>query len=190
MTLHVQFTTLFMMFCGGLALGAIYDLFRVLHRELRLPRWSLMVIDTVYWIVATILIFRLLYQSNHGQIRLFVFIGLVIGVILYYFILSRLVVWTIELFIRAVKWLYKLCVRIVEIFIIAPLVGLYRVSVVIWGILCAIAIFLGKIVLQLLYPFWRLFVWMTRPIVRYIKTPVFVKRTVGWVRNRFRRKDT
>lgn len=182
--------TLFMMFCGGMALGSIYDIFRVLYQELRLPRWSLMVIDTVYWIVATILIFRLLYQSNHGQIRLFVFIGLVAGVIVYYFIFSRLVVRTIELLIQAVKWLYKLCVRVVEIFIIAPVVGLYRASVVIWGILCAIAIFLGKTVLQLLYPFWRFFMWITRPMIRFIKMPVFVKRVVGWVRSRFRRKDT
>lgn len=162
MTLEVQFWTLMMMVVGGNALGAIYDLFHVLHKRLRMPRLAYIPIDILYWILATILIFSLLYTSNQGQLRLFVFIGLVSGVLMYYFWLSRPTSRLFNGMISMIASLYKFAVKMVRLLIVKPFIGLYRALVVFIGFLGAIAIFLYKIMIQLLYPFWALILWVKR----------------------------
>ncbi len=176
MTLHVQFFTLFMMFCSGLVLGTIFDVSRVLGGKLRLPRWTQPLVDIIYWIVATILVFRLLVFSNEGQVRIFVFLGILIGICFYFAFLSRWVVRTVLLLIRLAIALYRLAKRTVEIFIIAPVIGLYRLLLFIFGFLAALAIFLYKIVIQLLYPMWRLLLLIFKPLRKYTVAPSWLSK--------------
>lgn len=176
MTLNVQFYTIFMMFCSGIALGTLFDMLRVLSGKLRLPRWTIPLVDVLFWIVATILVFRALVHSNDGQLRVFVFLGIGIGICFYFALLS---VWVIRLtlvLVRVVVALYRFLRRTVELLIVKPLIGLYKLCVLILGFLAAVAIFLYKIVIQLLYPVWRLLLWMIRPLRRWFALPVWLTR--------------
>ncbi|MBD0384557.1 spore cortex biosynthesis protein YabQ [Paenibacillus sedimenti] len=187
MTLNVQFYTIFMMILSGIALGAIFDVFRVLSGKLRLPRWTIPLIDIMFWIVATILVFRLLVYSNEGQLRVFVFLGIGIGICFYFALLSLWVIRLTLLVIRIVIAIYRFFRRVVELFIIKPIIGLYRLTVIILGFLVAVAIFLYKIVLQLLYPVWRLLLWMTRPLHKYFVIPAWLKKLSGKIVAIYRR---
>lgn len=155
-----------MMFVSGLGLGVLFDGIRVLGGQLRVPRWTQPVTDLLYWILATVLIFRILYWSNQGQVRIFVFIGLLIGVVLYFTALSKPVIRFILFFIKLVKALFRFFVKTVETVVIKPIIALYRFFILFLGFLAAAAIFLYKFVLQCLYPFWKLLVWLTRPLWR------------------------
>jgi spore cortex biosynthesis protein YabQ len=192
-TLHVQFLTLWMMFCSGLVLGAMFDIFRVLSGKLRLPRWTQPLVDIIYWIVATILVFKLLYFSNEGQVRVFVFLGILIGICFYFAFLSMWVIRAVLLLIRFILALYRLVKRIVEIFVITPVVGLYRLLLLFLGILAAVAIFLYKIMLQLLYPIGRLLLRLGKSFWKYLRVPSWwsrlyqmprklIKKIVRWFR--------
>ncbi|TXK78247.1 spore cortex biosynthesis protein YabQ [Paenibacillus sp. N3.4] len=187
MTLNVQFQTIFMMFVSGIALGVLFDVFRVLSGKLRLPRWSIPLVDVIYWIVATILVFQLLIYSNEGQVRIFVFLGLGIGICFYFAFLSLWVIRLTLLLIRLIVAIYRFFAKTVEIVLIKPIIGLYRLTVIILGILLAVAIFLYKIVLQLIYPVWRLILWMTRPAHKYFVSPVWLKKLAGKMISVYRR---
>lgn len=176
-----------MMFLSGVAICAIFDVFRVLSGKLKLPRWTIPLVDIVYWIVATILVFRLLLYSNEGQVRVFIFLGLGIGVCFYFALLSNLVIHLTLLIIRIIIALYRFLAKTVEIVLIKPIIGLYRLTVIILGFLLAVAIFLYRIVLQLLYPFWRLLLWMTRPAHKYFVVPVWLKKLMGNIITIYRR---
>jgi spore cortex biosynthesis protein YabQ len=160
-TLHAQFVTLFMMFSSGLALGVLFDMFRVLFGKFK---FLVPLLDILYWIVATILVFWLLLYSNEGQLRVFIFLGIGIGICFYFALLSRATIWLIKLFIRIVLVMFQFLRNVVEIIIIKPLVGIYRLVLLILGFLLALAVFLYKLVLQLFYPMWRLFHWAIRPL--------------------------
>ncbi|MBP1996165.1 spore cortex biosynthesis protein YabQ [Paenibacillus eucommiae] len=188
MTLHVQFFTIFMMFCSGLALGTLFDVFRVLFGKLRLPRFILPFADIVFWVVATGLVFWLLLYSNEGQVRVFVFLGIGIGICCYFALLSHWIIWLILLFIRIAVSLYRFAKKMVELFLIKPIVGIYRLTLVIFGFLFAVAVFLYKIVLQLLYPLWRLLLWIIQPLLKlhfwHIPTQ-WIKNIAGFFRRFF-----
>lgn len=177
-------------------MGAIFDTYRVLSGQLRVPRWLIPLLDIVYWVLSTILVFRGLYASNHGQVRVFVFIGLLLGGWIYMRLFSRWIIKLVLLLIRIVKALIRFIIRTFELTIIKPIQLLYRLVIVIFGFLLAISIFLYKIVLQLLYPFRvifrKLFKWV-RPwlvIPRWLKTnwfSVLWKKLVQAVKRLFTR---
>lgn len=189
MTLQVQFFTIFMMFCGGLLLGTMFDVCRVLSGKLHLPRWILPLVDILYWIVATILVFRLLVYSNEGQVRVFIYLGIGIGICFYYAFLSIWVIRLVLLSIRIVIAIYRFLWRTVQLLIIKPIIGLYRLLLAFLGFLAAVAIFLSKIVLQLLYPMWRLFLWVIRPLRKLVVMPAWLtalpKKIAGFFRRLF-----
>jgi spore cortex biosynthesis protein YabQ len=138
----------------GAGMGAIFDAYRVLSTQLRVPRWMIPLLDIVYWIVSTLLVFRGLYASNHGQVRLYVFLGLILGGWLYMQFFSDAFSRFVELMIRIVKKSIRFLIQTVEIVVIKPIIALYRLVIVIFGFLLALTVFLYKIVVQLLYPFW------------------------------------
>ncbi|HZG77746.1 MAG TPA: spore cortex biosynthesis protein YabQ [Paenibacillus sp.] len=166
MTLSVQFLTMAAMMLSGAALGLLFDGYRVLSGELRFPRWIIPPLDILYWAVGTVAVFRVLFLSNGGEVRIYVFLALMIGVSFYFALLSGFAVKTIRWTIGRVKALIRLLIRLGDLLVVRPLVGLYRLVIVILGFLAALSIFLGKLVLQLLYPLWKIARWLFRPLGR------------------------
>jgi spore cortex biosynthesis protein YabQ len=186
-TLHVQFFTLVMMFCSGLALGVMFDVCRVVSGKLRLPRYLFPLVDIVYWIVATFLVFYVLMVSNEGQVRVFVFLGIGIGICFYFALLSHWIIWILLILIRVLIGLYRFLKKMADLFLIRPLVGIYRLMVTLFSFLIAMTVFLYKIVLQLLYPLWKLLIWMIRPLRRLRLWPAGMARIPKKVLDFFRK---
>ncbi|GAA4869941.1 hypothetical protein GCM10023310_57040 [Paenibacillus vulneris] len=187
MTLQVQFVTMGMMLLGGLSLGGLFDLYRVLAGQLRAPRYAYYLLDIFFWCIGTLLIFKLLYMSNLGQVRMFIFIGLLVGVGIYFLLFSRTVIRVIMWMIRLVQATIRLGIRLFRVFIIIPSIWLYRATVVFLGFLLAIAIFLYKVMLQLLYPMWKLLLWLVRPLGKWFRMPTWVNQAGRSIASFFRR---
>ena len=104
------------------------------------------------------------------------FLGLIIGVCFYFWLLSvttqRFVVMLIKLARTLIHW----CGHILNILIVMPVKGLYKLVRVLFGFILAILLFLGKLVLQCLVPFGKLFRWMFRPILKHWVTPRWIIR--------------
>lgn len=166
MSLHIQFLTLSVMAGSGAFMGALFDVYRVLSGQLRPPRWLVPLLDIGYWIAATLFVFRALLYSNDGQVRVYVFLGLLLGVWLYFRLASRHTIRFVRFSIRLVRALVRLVRRTIELVVVKPIVLLYRLLIVLCGFLWALTIFLGKIVLQLLYPFLLLGRWLMKPIAK------------------------
>ncbi|WP_246096658.1 spore cortex biosynthesis protein YabQ [Paenibacillus sinopodophylli] len=166
MTLSMQWLTMAVMLLSGLGMGTVFDGYRVVTNELKFPRWWLPVLDVMYWTAAALVVFRVLYASNNGEVRAYVFIGLAIGIIIYYFLLSRVVIAVVKWLIGAVRKLINFVLKCLDILVVKPLKLFYKVLLVIFAFGSAFTIFILKIVIQLVRPFWKLFVWMVRPVTR------------------------
>jgi spore cortex biosynthesis protein YabQ len=178
MTLHMQFATMGMMLLGGLSLGGLFDFYRVLANHFRMPRYAYYFWDVVFWILGTLLVFKLLYDINWGQVRLFIFIGLLVGMGLYFWLFSGLVMKLVLRVIQFVRILVHIGVRTVKILIITPISLLFRAIAIFFGFLSAIAIFLYQVMLQLLYTVWKLFLWLTSPLARHVRLMAKNNKTV------------
>lgn len=88
---------------GGVLIAFIYDLFRVKRRTIKTSGAVIYIEDFIYWILVAIVFFSVVYYSNEGEPRGFIFVGAGIGVVLYILLFSRFVVKTCLLLIKVVR---------------------------------------------------------------------------------------
>lgn len=169
MSLDVQFLTLAMMVVSGIGMGAAFDGYRVVSNELRIGRLWVPVLDLLYWIAATLIVFRVLIASNEGDVRMFVFIGLFIGISFYFWLLSRPVIRIVRWLVDAVRWTIGASIRTFHVLIVKPIIGIIRLGRVFLGFVVVFSMFLIRIVVQLLRPFGLLLAWLLRPLTRPVR---------------------
>lgn len=85
----------------GMGMAAGFDFYRVVRNILRLKLILTSVLDLVYWLVATFVVFAVLLAGNWGEVRFYVFIALLTGAGLYYRFFSRFVMTCMVGIIRA-----------------------------------------------------------------------------------------
>lgn len=179
MSLQVQFWTLALMLMSGLGLGAAFDGCRVVSHRLGLGRMWLPVLDLLYWLAATLAVFRVLTAGNEGEVRLFVFVGLLLGVACYFWLFSRMVIRLVEGLIAAVKLTIRLLLRTLDLLLLKPLLLLWRMVRSILGFLLVIAMFLFRFVLHLIRPFWLVFRWLTAPLTKRLRGWAAAQPVIG-----------
>jgi spore cortex biosynthesis protein YabQ len=84
----------------GIVLGGLFDCYRVLRGTFNPRILITWFTDLLYWLVATAIVFIALVFSNWGELRLYVFIGILGGLGLYYNWLS---LYVIRLFSKTIK---------------------------------------------------------------------------------------
>jgi spore cortex biosynthesis protein YabQ len=97
-TVEVQFF-LISILCGALILLA-YDALRIIRRLIRQNAILVAIQDILFWVAAGVFIFAMIYKENNGIIRGFCVMGMSIGMVLYHYILSSLLVNTITKIIQ------------------------------------------------------------------------------------------
>ncbi|MCX7714972.1 MAG: septum formation initiator family protein [Clostridia bacterium] len=103
----------------GAASGLLFDLFRVLRRLVSLRAGAVAITDFIFWIMTAILIFGGIVYINSGQLRWYEFIGLFIGILMYFLILSEKVIWVLIKVIEFLSYIFKI--------ILTPLCFLYKI---------------------------------------------------------------
>ena len=77
---------------AGAGLFLLYDILRIISRILPHGTVAVGIEDFFYWLVCTGVVFVMLYRENDGMVRGFALLGMAVGTVLYYLLLSRYVV--------------------------------------------------------------------------------------------------
>lgn len=90
-------------FLLGVFLAASYDVLRIFRGLI--PHGSLLVNieDLLYWIYVAVVIFLMLYEKNDGQLRGYVFGGLLVGMAVYGCTFSRICVPPLIAFLQRIR---------------------------------------------------------------------------------------
>lgn len=109
----------------GISIGLLFDIFRILRKSFHTADWITYIQDVLFWILAGSMMLFSIFTFNHGEIRSYVFIGILIGVVIYMLAISKLIVKssvTIILFIKKIlSYPIHLIEKIVRIIIINPI---------------------------------------------------------------------
>ncbi|WP_020620850.1 spore cortex biosynthesis protein YabQ [Paenibacillus daejeonensis] len=166
MSLNIQFFTLAMMLLSGVGMGAAFDGYRVVSNRLRLGRLWIPVFDLLYWLAATVIVFRVLAASNEGELRMYVFVGLLLGIGCYFWLFSSAVIAFVVWLMDTLHRIWLLFLACLDWAVLKPVMLLYKLLRVIAGFILAFAILLFRIVIQLVKPFWLVLKWLLGPIWR------------------------
>lgn len=99
---------LFLIFSlNGVIIGLIFDFFRILRKSFRTTNCIIYIQDILFWILTGISIIFFMYNFSEGSIRLFIFMGLILGFLLYILTISKYIIKTSVYIILLLKILIK-----------------------------------------------------------------------------------
>lgn len=113
----------------GVIIGILFDFFRILRRTIKTSNFITYIEDVVFWILTGFLILYNIWYFNNGEIRIYMFLGIILGVLIYMLTLSsilikifsnlfRILINVLELPFKAIISVYrKLITAIEKIFI-------------------------------------------------------------------------
>ena len=73
---------------GGIC-GIIFDLFRAIRKTTNPPDWIVYMEDVLYWLIVAVIMMFTAYLRDSGIIRVYMFLGMLLGGIIYFFIFSK-----------------------------------------------------------------------------------------------------
>lgn len=101
----------------GILIGLLFDVFRILRKSFHTADWITYLQDILFWILAGSLMLFSIFTFNHGEIRSYVFIGILIGVVIYMLSLSKLFVKSSMTIIFFFKKLLSYPIHLLEKFV-------------------------------------------------------------------------
>lgn len=99
---------------NGLLIGILFDIFRILRKCFKIPDFITYIQDIIFWILSGLSLLYSIFKFNNGELRLFIFFGVILGIMLYMLIFSRLFIQTFVTSITIIK-------KIINIVIITPI---------------------------------------------------------------------
>ena len=97
----------------GAVSGFIYDWIRVFRKIISHKNFIIQIEDIIYWILVSVGVFFIMLEENYGAIRAFSVLGVLIGMILYFMIISGFFISVSMAVIGFIKKLFLLIVNII-----------------------------------------------------------------------------
>ena len=97
---------LFLIFMvNGIIIGILFDFFRILRKSFKTADLITYIEDILFWILAGIILLYSIFVFNNGEIRLFMFLAVILGTIIYMLIASKYV---IKINVTIIKFIKKI----------------------------------------------------------------------------------
>lgn len=84
----------------GVILLIAYDVLRIFRRLIKHDAFFIAIEDLIFWVIASLFIFAMIYRMNNGIIRGFSIMGMLLGGVLYHFTFSDLLVKSVAKLIK------------------------------------------------------------------------------------------
>ena len=102
-------------FIIGLFIGFIFDLFRGFRKNFKMSDIFVDIQDMLFLVISGFLFFRSIIIFNSGNIRFYIFIGTILGIVIYSLTLSESCVIIVNIILRLIKSIFKFILRLFKL---------------------------------------------------------------------------
>lgn len=92
----------------GVEIGILFDFFRILRRTIKTGNIVTYIQDILFWILTGILVLYNIWYFNNGEIRIYMFLGIIIGTLIYMSTLS-------SIFVKLFTKIFSIIIKALEI---------------------------------------------------------------------------
>ena len=104
---------LFLIFIlNGILIGLLFDFFRILRKSFKTKDIITYIQDIIFWILTGFIILYSTFTFNNGEIRIFMFIAILLGIIFYMTLISSYV---IKINVTIINFIKNIIVKITDI---------------------------------------------------------------------------
>lgn len=111
-----------MMILCGMAEGLIFDFFRIIRKKIPKTFLCTGMSDIFFWIISTICFFGTVWNVTEGYLRGYMFVGVFLGLVFYFLLLSKTIIWLFTAVFKFFLTIFKLIFKI----LLTPFVFLYK----------------------------------------------------------------
>lgn len=104
---------------NGFIIGLLFDLFRILRKSFKTVDIITYLEDFMFWILTGFILLYSVFKFSNGEIRLYIFLGVILGTILYILAFSKIFV---KISVNIILFVKKL----INIVIIRPIIKIYK----------------------------------------------------------------
>lgn len=97
----------------GVAIGILFDFFRILRRSFKTINIITYIEDVLFWVLTGILILYNIWYFNNGEIRIFLFLGIILGTLIYMLTLSNIIITIFTKILRLIITVLKVPINTV-----------------------------------------------------------------------------
>ena len=98
----------------GMSLGIIFDIFRILRKSFKTSDIVTNIEDIIFGIVSGIILLTSIFIFNNGELRLYLFLGIIFGIIIYMLFISK---YFIKINVAIINFIKKTIILITKPFI-------------------------------------------------------------------------
>ncbi len=99
---------LFLIFTlNGFAIGLLFDFFRILRKSFKTSDTITYIEDILFWVISGLSILYSIFMFNNGEIRIYMFLAIFIGISLYILLLSNYIIKINVYLISKLKLIFK-----------------------------------------------------------------------------------
>lgn len=114
---------LFLIFImNGIIIGFLFDFFRILRKSFNTSDIITYIEDVIFWILTGIILLYSIFTFNNGEIRLFMFLSVFIGVLIYMLLFSSHI---IKINVKIIVFIKKIVLKLLNI-LGAPIKIIYK----------------------------------------------------------------
>ncbi|RJX28857.1 MAG: hypothetical protein C4554_01940 [Dethiobacter sp.] len=111
-TVEQQFMVFLYLSTAGIIIGIVFDFVKAWGKTFDFSRKTFFAIDLFLCLAATFSVFQVLFVTNWGEVRFYVFLALLLGMILYYLLFSR---YLYKFFLMFFKIIKKFVLKMIKI---------------------------------------------------------------------------
>ena len=108
-------------FLTGIVIGVLFDIFRILRRSFK--TWDIItyIQDFIFWILTGVILLYSIFTFNNGELRAFVFAGILLGVTMYILLISKFFIKVAVKIIFIIKKILFYPINLIKKYIIKPI---------------------------------------------------------------------
>ncbi|WP_026673671.1 spore cortex biosynthesis protein YabQ [Alkalihalobacterium bogoriense] len=152
MTLTVQLNTMLSMVAMGIWIGMAIDTYSRFMKQKQSFSWVTALNDFLFWTIQGLIVFYVLLQINHGEVRFYIFIALLCGYAAYRGLLEKHYRSLLEKIIHMTIMIYRFFRSLLFTLIVNPLKWLLKVlftlCMMVITSLLTIMLFFGRVLLK------------------------------------------
>ena len=92
----------------GVIIGILFDFFRILRRTFKTSNFITYLEDVLFWILTGVLILYNIWYFNNGEVRIYMFLGIILGILIYMLTLSSIL-------IKIFSMLFRMLINVLEL---------------------------------------------------------------------------
>lgn len=109
----------FIFILNGFLIGLIFDVFRIIRKSFKTSNLITYIHDILFWLLSGAIVLYSIFKFNNGELRGYIFIGILMGTILYLLLFSKIFI-TVNVFV------ISLLKKIVYYSFILPIKTVYK----------------------------------------------------------------